>query len=170
MVGEMSLDGAVRNLLPPEAPLIYSHPFRSSHHTISQAGLVGGGNWPRPGEISLAHRGVLFLDELPEFAARVLEVLRQPLEDRVVAISRARSSLSFPTNFMLVAAMNPCPWGEQSKFSATIGADMVKLAHRAVSPGELCTRSNPCDGSTDLSVPPSMAAPVGVGLLPAVGV
>jgi len=87
--------------LPPEVPLIRLPPSRSPHHTISHARLVGGGNWPHPGEISLAHRGVLFLDELPEFGLRVLEVMRQPIEDKVVTISRAQGSLTFPANFQL---------------------------------------------------------------------
>ena len=102
---------SVADLLPPDIPIIRTRPFRAPHHTISHAGLVGGGNWPHPGEISLAHRGVLFLDELPEFGKHVLEVMRQPLEDKVVTISRARGSLTFPANFQLVAAMNPCPCG-----------------------------------------------------------
>ena len=102
---------SVSDLLPSDVPLIRSRPFRAPHHTISHAGLVGGGNWPHPGEISLAHRGVLFLDELPEFGPRVLEVMRQPIEDKVVTISRAQGSLTFPANFQLIAAMNPCPCG-----------------------------------------------------------
>lgn len=102
---------SVADQLPPDIPLIQTRPFRSPHHTISHAGLVGGGNWPHPGEISLAHRGVLFLDELPEFGPRVLEVMRQPIEDKIVTISRAQGSLTFPANFQLIAAMNPCPCG-----------------------------------------------------------
>jgi magnesium chelatase family protein len=102
---------SVADLLPPDTPLVRHRPFRAPHHTISHAGLVGGGRWPHPGEISLAHRGVLFLDELPEFGTRTLEVLRQPMEDHIVTISRAAGALSFPANFMLIASMNPCPCG-----------------------------------------------------------
>ncbi len=102
---------SVLGRLKPGQPLLAQRPFRSPHHTISDAGLVGGGSPPSPGEISLSHNGVLFLDELPEFNRRTLEVMRQPLEDRVVTISRALRSTTFPADFMLVAALNPCPCG-----------------------------------------------------------
>jgi len=93
------------------ASLITTRPFRSPHHTISDVALVGGGTFPQPGEISLAHNGVLFLDELPEFKRTVLEVMRQPLEDRTVNIARAKFSIDYPASFMLIASMNPCPCG-----------------------------------------------------------
>ncbi|MGH7568201.1 MAG: YifB family Mg chelatase-like AAA ATPase [Gemmatimonadales bacterium] len=116
---KMSLDEAlettkihsVAGVLPLGESLVARRPFRAPHHTISDAGLIGGGSYPRPGEVSLAHGGVLFLDELPEFRKNVLEVLRQPMEDGVVTIARAAMSLSYPARFMLAAAMNPCPCG-----------------------------------------------------------
>jgi magnesium chelatase family protein len=128
---------SVADALPPGIPLLKTRPFRSPHHTISHAGLVGGGNWPHPGEISLAHRGVLFLDELPEFGARVLEVLRQPLEDKVVTISRAQGTLTFPANFQLVAAMNPCPcgyYGDASRPCTCSSGTVTKYQRRISGP------------------------------------
>jgi magnesium chelatase family protein len=126
---------SVADQLPTGVPLIRSRPFRSPHHTTSHAGLVGGGNWPRPGEISLAHRGVLFLDELPEFGTRVLEVMRQPLEDKVVTISRAHGSFTFPANFQLVGAMNPCPcgyYGDHQK-ACTCAMGMISKYQKRIS-------------------------------------
>ena len=102
---------SVAGLLPTDASLLTSRPFRSPHHTISDVALVGGGSNPSPGEISLAHNGVLFMDELPEFKRTVLEVMRQPLEERKVTISRARLTVDYPASFIMVASMNPCPCG-----------------------------------------------------------
>ena len=116
---EMSIDEALEvtqvysvcGLVPIDKPLICARPFRSPHHTASNVALVGGGTWPKPGEISLAHRGVLFADEIAEFPRNVLEALRQPLEDGLVTVSRVQGTVSFPAKFILVAAMNPCPCG-----------------------------------------------------------
>ena len=102
---------SVSGIMPKGTPLLQRRPFRSPHHTISDIALVGGGSYPQPGEISLAHNGVLFLDELPEFKRTVLEVMRQPLEDRKICISRASNTVEYPASFMLVASMNPCPCG-----------------------------------------------------------
>ena len=126
---------SVSGLLPPDTPLVRHRPFRSPHYTISNAGLVGGGHWPKPGEISLSHRGVLFLDELPEFGHSLLETLRQPLEDHIITISRAQGSVTFPANFMLVGAMNPCPcgyWGDPFR-QCTCPPSLVSRYQRRIS-------------------------------------
>ena len=102
---------SIAGLLSKDVPILLTRPFRSPHHTVTINSLIGGGNIPKPGEISLAHYGVLFLDELPEFNKNTLEVLRGPLEDREVTISRVNASLTYPCNFMFVASMNPCPCG-----------------------------------------------------------
>jgi magnesium chelatase family protein len=128
---------SVADQLPAGTPLLKHRPFRAPHHTISHAGLVGGGNIPKPGEISLAHRGVLFLDEFPEFGTRVLEVMRQPMEDKVVTISRAKGSLTFSANFQLIAAMNPCPcgyYGDSQKPCTCAPAMVTKYQKRISGP------------------------------------
>jgi magnesium chelatase family protein len=126
---------SVADQLAPDEPLVRHRPFRAPHHTVSYAGLIGGGRWPKPGEISLAHRGVLFLDELPEFGNRMLEMLRQPLEDKVVSISRSAGSLSYPANFILVGSMNPCPCGfyTDPEKECTCSISMVKKYQQKIS-------------------------------------
>jgi magnesium chelatase family protein len=138
---------SVADALTDGQPLVRARPFRAPHHTISHAGLAGGAPkgppWPRPGEISLAHRGVLFLDESPEFGTKNLETLRQPLEDRIITISRASGSLTFPANFVLLAAMNPCPcgyWGDDTK-ECTCSMGAVQRYQQRIS-GPLMDRIN----------------------------
>ncbi|MEB3101181.1 YifB family Mg chelatase-like AAA ATPase [Ferviditalea candida] len=134
---------SIAGKLTDRSTFIRNRPFRAPHHTISQAGLIGGGSPPLPGEVSLAHKGVLFLDELPEFARSVLEVLRQPLEDRRVAISRARGMFVFPTDFMLAATMNPCPcgyYGSESETTPCTCSPHKISAYRAKISGPLLDR------------------------------
>ena len=132
---------SIAGILPPHQALVARRPFRSPHHTISDAGLLGGGTHPMPGEVSLAHHGVLFLDELPEFHRNVLEVMRQPLEDGQVTIARAAASLTFPCRFMLVAAMNPCPCGYYGDTKRECRCNSVQIQrYRAKVSGPLLDR------------------------------
>ena len=119
---------SVAGTLDPGCPLVRRRPFRAPHHTVSDGGLVGGGGVPRPGEVSLAHNGILFLDELPEFRRNVLEALRQPLEDGHVVLARARVTLRFPSRFVLVAAMNPCPCGFYGDGTDRCGCDPTAVS------------------------------------------
>ncbi|PID76692.1 MAG: ATP-dependent protease [Deltaproteobacteria bacterium] len=128
---------SINKLLSEKSSLITERPFRSPHHTISDAGLIGGGSNPKPGEISLAHHGVLFLDELPEFSKHVLETLRQPLEEHFVTITRASISLTFPANFMLVASLNPCPcghFGDRSNRCVCTPVQVQRYLHKLSGP------------------------------------
>ncbi|MCH8919417.1 MAG: YifB family Mg chelatase-like AAA ATPase [Chloroflexi bacterium] len=128
---------SVAGLLPQDTPMMQRRPFRAPHHTVSHAGLVGGGRNPRPGEITLSHRGVLFLDELPEFPHSVLESIRQPMEDGVVTVSRAQGTVTFPANFMMVAAMNPCPcgfYGDPTKHCTCSPSTVTRYQHRISGP------------------------------------
>jgi magnesium chelatase family protein len=157
---------SVAGTLPSGQSLLAARPFRAPHHTVSDAGMIGGGSWPRPGEVSLSHGGVLFLDELPEFRRNVLEALRQPLEDGVITLSRAAMTLSFPARFMLVAAMNPCPCGHLGdalqgcrcdaaaieRYRARISGPLldridIHLHVPAVPPGELSGGAAPAEAS-----------------------
>jgi magnesium chelatase family protein len=131
---------SVAGMLPANVSLVTERPFRNPHHTVSDVALVGGGSNPRPGEISLAHNGILFLDELPEFKRQVLEVLRQPLEDRVVTISRARISVDYPASFMLVASMNPSPSGDFYKPGESADSEFAVRRYLAKISGPLMDR------------------------------
>lgn len=119
---------SISGMLPTQKPLITERPFRAPHHSASAVSLVGGGTFPRPGEISMAHRGVLFLDEFPEFPRHVIETLRQPLEDGVVTVSRAQGTMAFPARFMLVASQNPCPCGYASESDRVCSCSQLQIA------------------------------------------
>lgn len=128
---------SIAGLLPHDTPLISTRPIRTPHHTASHIALVGGGAWPKPGEITLSHRGVLFLDEFPEFPRSVLESLRQPLENHEVTVSRAQGTLTFPANFILVAAQNPCPcgyWGDPDRQCTCTSNQIVKYQKKISGP------------------------------------
>lgn len=125
---------SITGLLPPENGLLRIRPFRSPHHTTSDVALVGGGSFPKPGEVTLAHNGVLFLDELPEFSRQALEVLRQPMEDKVVTIARASRTLQFPAKFQLIAAMNPSPGGQFTRNNQTSDYETQKYLARISGP------------------------------------
>lgn len=140
---------SVAGMLPPGTRLLASRPFRAPHHTISDVALVGGGSHPRPGEISLAHQGVLFLDEMPEFSRHVLEVLRQPLEEGCVRIARAARTVVFPASFMLIGAMNPCPCGYLGDLHRACRCSPVQIARYA------SRLSGPLRDRIDLTVPVS---------------
>jgi len=138
---ETTIIHSVAGTIPDGDGIMYERPFRHPHHTISDAALVGGGNPPRPGEISLAHHGVLFLDELPEFRKNVIEMLRQPLEDQCIIIARAKGSASFPATFILVAAMNPCPCGHYGDEQHECTCTMTQIQrYRAKISGPLLDR------------------------------
>lgn len=142
---------SVSGLLPEKEALIRRRPFRSPHHTVSAVALAGGGRIPKPGEVSLAHRGVLFLDELPEFSRNVLEIMRQPMEDRVIQISRTRGTFTFPADFMLVAAMNPCPCGyfpDMNKCRCTfreVKQYLDKVSQPLLDRIDICTEAAPVE-------------------------
>ncbi|HEX5439178.1 MAG TPA: ATP-binding protein [Gemmatimonadaceae bacterium] len=134
---EVTAIHSVAGMLPPGEPRVGVRPFRAPHHSISTAGLIGGGSMPRPGEVSLAHHGVLFLDEMLEFSRHVMEALRQPMEDGRVIISRAATTVAFPARFALVGAMNPCPCGnagEPSRSCACSAADIARYRARLSGP------------------------------------